>query len=498
MTSRRATAASGPTGDARERHRERLEAARGCRAAWSVGRVGRSSPPSPPRRAVRGRRRRRWRAPAPSPSFERSVTVGSPFSQTGSPATMSTASSASAAIRWWTIPTRSRYARAHRVHRHDAAADVVADDDDRARSSADRRQAGATGPSSMGSMSVASSAMNALSHRVRPSMSTASAGSVAARAATRSVPTSIVGQVAGRSRRWRAIRSSSSGSPGHAVARNQTRPSPARRRRAREAPSALAAACPADREEQWCRHQARTAIDTEGDGDRQLDRRPQRIAIESVSTPRDPAEDEETGQGADRRAGEDRDRAGHEGCDRDGDSGDRPSRRRHRTVAVVPRTTPRNRRARPPSPQPGARDRHEHASGADGETGGGGGHGSAGSAGTAGASRHAREGGDLRTDDHDERHDPAGPGRRVTARDLGADGVGRHQRIRGVGQTVEMQTSGRQGHHPDRDDRGEDGFAGTGDDQAGQPAECADHGHRPTGTRPRRSHRRAAGASEGG
>ena len=116
---------------------------------------------------------------------------------------------------------------------------------------------------------------------------------------------------------------------------------------------------------------------------------------------------------------------------------------------------------------------------------------------TAGASRHARERGDLRTDHHDERHDPAGPDRRVTARDLGPDGVGGHQRVGGVGQTVEMQTTGSQGHHPDRDDGGEDGSPDRR--RPGRPARRARRsGRRPTGTRPRRSRRRAAGASGGG
>ena len=60
-------------------------------------------------------------------------------------------------------------------------------------------------------------------------MRTGSAGSVRRSASARSAPTSIVGHVAGRSARCRAIRSSSSGSPGHAVARNHARPSPASR-----------------------------------------------------------------------------------------------------------------------------------------------------------------------------------------------------------------------------------------------------------------------------
>ena len=90
--------------------------------------------------------------------------------------------------------------------------------------------AAANGPSRTGSGPTGSSPMTALSHSVRPSIRTGSSGSVWASAATRSVPTSMVGQSAGRSRRWRSIRSSISGSPGQAVARNHARPPAASRR----------------------------------------------------------------------------------------------------------------------------------------------------------------------------------------------------------------------------------------------------------------------------
>ncbi len=58
---------------------------------------------------------------------------------------------------------------------------------------------------------------------------------------------------AGRSRRCRAMRSSSSGSPGQAVARNQARPSAGQPRRGGEPVPALAAARAAEREDQRAR-----------------------------------------------------------------------------------------------------------------------------------------------------------------------------------------------------------------------------------------------------
>ena len=138
------------------------------------------------------------------------------------------------------------------MHRHDAAA--------RPRRSRRRRGPGGRGsprgrrrPVRRGSgrWRVRSSPRSALSHRVRPSMRTGSEASVAARAAARSAPTSIVGQEAGRSRRWRAMRSSSSGSPGQRRRRGTTRGRrrPAAGSSARPEP-ALAAARPAEGEDQ--------------------------------------------------------------------------------------------------------------------------------------------------------------------------------------------------------------------------------------------------------
>ena len=63
--------------------------------------------------------------------------------------------------------------------------------------------------------------------------------------------------IAGRSARWRAIRSSSSGSPGHAVARNQARPLAGEPARRGQPEPALAAARAAEREDQRAGHDHR-------------------------------------------------------------------------------------------------------------------------------------------------------------------------------------------------------------------------------------------------
>ena len=143
-------------------------------------------------------------------------------------------------------------------------------------------------------MSGTSSPSSVLSQRVRPSMRTGSDGSVCARAAARSAPTSIVGHDAGRSRRCRAMRSSSSGSPGHAVPRNHARPSPASRRVAaspnrllplrvppRAKISGLATATPPAHE----RHGAITARHTSVAVKRDLDGRAQAVSIEPAAPP---------------------------------------------------------------------------------------------------------------------------------------------------------------------------------------------------------------------
>ena len=98
---------------------------------------------------------------------------------------------------------------------------------------------------------------------------------------------------AGRSRRCRAMRSSSSGSPGHAVPRNHARPSPASRRWPQAEP-ALAAARAAEREDQRAGHgrsptpsvTARSRPGHERRRQRDLDGRAQAVAVEPAAQPR--------------------------------------------------------------------------------------------------------------------------------------------------------------------------------------------------------------------
>ena len=85
-------------------------------------------------------------------------------------------------------------------------------------------RAAATGPSSSGSIGRGSSPRIALSQSVRPSMRTGSSGCRRRHGAPRGRPRPRPSSRSpGGRARWRAIRSSSSGSPGQAVARNQAR-----------------------------------------------------------------------------------------------------------------------------------------------------------------------------------------------------------------------------------------------------------------------------------